>query len=186
MIIDGHVHITDNGSWLNNGPITTLSELMKATDKAHVDKAAMLSPVGMTANETVVRGVGAQSNRLIGFGHLSSAPYRESVWRVKERGLTGVKFHPRLESRPLASLETQGLLEELAVNHLPLLVCGWLQSTSVVMDELPPLPLDRIGEWHPSVTFILAHLGGRHLWDVFFCARSNANVYLDCYHAPFF
>ena len=180
MIIDAHVHITDSGTWFSSGLEATLDALLQALDQAGVDQAVVLPLAGYTANATVVRCVRAHPDRLIGFGTLGTEPTREGVQHVRDLGLSGIKFHPRLERRTLAWLEREGLLGEIEDAGLPLLVCGWLQSTSVPIVELTPLALDVTAKRHPSLTFILAHMGGHRLWDAVVCARSNENVYLDC------
>lgn len=183
MIIDAHVHLTDSGTWFATGLEATVDALLGALDEAGVDQAVVLPLAGYTTNGTIVRSVRRYSDRLIGFGTLGTDPTLESVRQVQELGLSGIKFHPRLERRTLTWLEQHGLLQEIEAVGLPLLVCGWLQSMSVPIMELTPLALDAVAKRHPTLTFILAHMGGHHLWDAVYCARSNENIYLDCSYA---
>ena len=60
------------------------------------------------------------------------------------------------------------------------MICGWQQSSSIPIDDLSPLHIDKIAKKFKNVPIILTHLGGYRFWDAYTVARSNSNVFLDC------
>jgi len=189
MIIDCHAHITENGSWFNTSFDSSVENLLHQMDQAGIDRSILLPIKGSVSHEYISRIVHQYNDRLIGFGSISVKTWQQDLNDCKRYSFKGVKFHPRLQNETLLELSEAGVLEELGMNKLTLIICGWQQTSAsrATMKTLTPVVLDTIAKKYPSVTFIMAHMGGHNFWDAFFCARSNANVFLDCsYFLSFF
>jgi len=187
MIVDAHVNITEDGKWGNTGFDASVDNLLGEMDSAKVDKALLLPVKGMGTTSHVVQTVKQHSDRFFGFGTLSIHSFEEDIQKVVDAGLGGFKFHPRFQEESPQLLDELGILDHLAEHGLPIMICGWLQSKTIPLQDLQPMAIDLLAKRNPGVNFIISHMGCHKYWDAFFVARSNANVFLDCsYFLNFF
>jgi len=181
-IWDSHVHVTENGKWFNTSLDASLRNLITEMDIANVQKSLILPIYGVTSNLFVKKCVRMHGDRLAGFGCMSLKTWKNDAQEILEYGLQGVKFHPRIQHETISQWDQAGILKFLEVNNLPIIVCGWQQTSSPVanMLEIHPLKIDLVAKKYPNLKIIIAHLGGHNFLDSFFCARGNPNVFLDC------
>lgn len=189
MEVDNHVHITENGKWFNTGLDASLTALLKEMDKAGVEKSVILPIAGVVRNSFVAKTVRDFKDRLIGFGCVSMKSWKQDLSEIGQMELRGVKFHPRIQNESIIDWDEMGILAELECKSLPLLVCGWQQTSALNADmlKIQPLVIDRIAKKYPNLKIIIAHMGGHKFYDAYFCSRGNRNVFLDCsYFFDFF
>jgi predicted TIM-barrel fold metal-dependent hydrolase len=189
MRIDSHVHITETGKWFNTNSNSSLGALLREMDKSKIDKSVVLPISGIIKNAFVAKVIKDNPDRIIGFGGVSAKTWRLELSEIEEMNLKGVKFHPRIQNESIEEWDRLGILEELDRRSLPLLICGWQQTSASKADmiSIQPLIIDRVAKKYPSLKIIIAHMGGHKFYDAFFCARGNPNVFLDCsYFFQFF
>ena len=180
MLVDGQVNITETGKWGNTSFNSSVDEALRQMDEAEITKGVLLPLNGFATNKYIASEVKNHQDRFIGFGNVGKNNWKDGVNEVLDLGLEGIKFHPRIEGQTPKEWLDKGIFESLEKNKLPVKICGWLQSSSVPIEELTPLKIDVIAKAHPQLKIILSHLGGHYYWDAFFVARSNKNVFLDC------
>jgi predicted TIM-barrel fold metal-dependent hydrolase len=188
-IIDCHVHITESGKWYNTNYDASVNNLLKQMDEAKINKSVILPIRGATSNLFIKKTCETYSDRFIGFGNVSCKTWKDDLKQILDYDLKGIKFHPRIQNESILEWDQIGLLNEIQKLNLPLLICGWQQTSSIVanMKNLQPIIIDEIAKKYPNLKIIIAHMGGHKYLDAFFCARSNPNVYLDCsYFFTFF
>jgi predicted TIM-barrel fold metal-dependent hydrolase len=186
-VIDCHINITKNGTWGDTSHDASLESLLIQMEQSKISKALLLPVEGYCDKDYVSEVVKSYPNKFIGFGNFSCCTAKKDIENCADLGLRGVKFHPRVQKTSLKDLVKSGALEILEQLNLPLMICGWLQSKDLPIDDLSPLQVDRIAKLYPNLKLILSHLGCHKYWDAFFVARSNQNVYLDCsYYLEFF
>ena len=186
-VIDCHVNITRDGTWGTSVHNASLENLLIQMEQSKISKALLLPVEGYCDKDYVSDVVKSYPDKFIGFGNFSYSSAKKDIEHCAALGLQGLKFHPRMQKTSLKKLLECGALEVLEQLKLPLMICGWLQSKDLPIDELSPLQVDRIAKLYPNLKLILSHLGCHKFWDAFFVARSNKNVYLDCsYYLEFF
>ncbi len=188
-MVDCHVHITESGKWYNTSYDASVDTLLKQMDEAGIEKSVILPIYGSTSNKFVAETVKAHKDRLIGFGTTTIDSFVEDIEEIKSLGLQGIKFHPRIQNQTITQWDEAGVLAKLEQMQMPLLVCGWQQTASQVanMKNIQPNVIDVIAKKYKNLKIVIAHMGGHKFLDAFFCARGNANVYLDCsYFFSFF
>ena len=189
MIIDCHTHITGNGKWFETGLGSSPEILLAAMKNANIDQSLLLPIYGTITNSGIAEVVKQYPGKFIGFGSIDIATWKSDIEEITHYRLKGIKFHPRMQDQTLFSLENSGALQEMNAKKLPLLICGWQQTSSdhAPMGLIGPVIVDAFAKKYKDMNFIIAHMGGHKFWDAFFCARGNKNVYLDCsYFLKFF
>lgn len=188
-VVDCHVHITESGKWYNTTYDASVDNLLSQMDKADVAKSVLLPIHGATSNSFINKICSEHKDRFIGFGNISSRSWKADLQQIIDYGLKGVKFHPRIQNESIVEWEQIGILNELQNLGLPIVICGWQQTSSLVanMNSIQPLIIDDIAKQYKELKIVIAHMGGHKFYDAFFCARGNTNVYLDCsYFFSFF
>lgn len=180
--IDCHVHVTESGRWFNTSYNSSVDHLLDEMDRAGIEKSIVLPIKGVTTNAFVISLAKAHGDRLIGFGTASMKTWRDDLKEIVDNDLRGIKFHPRIQHESMMDWEEHGILKAIEKTGLPLIVCGWQQTSSPVatMEKIQPNVIDSIAKKHPNLKIVIAHLGGHRFYDAFFCARGNPNVFLDC------
>ena len=187
MIIDAHVNITPNGKWGNTNVDASVERLLEEMEKASVTRCVIMAIRSLSTNAFIAECVKKYNNRFIGLGNLDTKNLLGSVQEILDMGLSGVKFHPRFQKESIDLWMEKGVFKILEQHKIPVVICGWLQSSYIPIEELTPFKIDRIAKRYPNLKIVIAHMGGHRFWDAFFVARSNENVYLNCsYFLQFF
>lgn len=180
--IDCHTHITKDGRWFNTNFDASSDALLKQLDTAGIEKSVLLPLKGIISNAFVYDMCKQYPDRFIGFGTASCHTWKEDKKEIIDLHLKGIKLHPRLQNETIDQWDEHGILAEIEELSLPMLICGWQQTSSVIanMEAIRPIRIDRIAKKYPNLRMIIAHMGGHNFWEAFTCARSNPNVFLDC------
>lgn len=187
MLIDAHVHITEDGKWFGTSYDASVSHLLKEMDSAGVGMSVLLPILGTISNRKIAELCREYPGRFIGFGtvEVGSEDGEEKISNQIEEiyslGLSGIKIHPRRQGLAPAGTASNLIVEGAARHGLPVLFCGYQQSFNKTpyLDELAPYNYDRLAKCHPDARIIIAHMGGHRPLDAYFVAKSNPNVYLD-------
>ncbi len=185
-VFDGHINISENGNWFNTGIDASYASAVDALEEAGIKRAALIAMPGVSTNK-VFESSAINRSRYWCFGNIDFERIQYSLDQIKELELDGVKFHPRIQGVEPERIMESGVLDAIEGLGIPVMICGWQQSSTVSIESLSPLVIDKIAKRYKTVKFSLAHLGGHRFWDAFTVARSNPNVFLDCsYFLEFF
>ena len=176
---DCHVNLSESGGWFNSGLDASYERIVGDLDGAGIDRAVLLAMPGVCTNAAFASAK-IDRKRFWCFGNLDFLKLNYSLDQIRDLNLDGIKIHPRVQGLGIDLLLKMDFLFELEDLGLPLMICGWQQSSSVPIDSLSPLQVDRISKRHPKMPIILSHMGGYRFWDAFTVARSNPLVFLDC------
>ena len=178
-IHDCHINISENGEWFNSGLDASYERVVDELDTAGITKAVLLAMPGVCKN-MVFDSDKVDRSRFWCFGNLDFTRLDYSLSQIIDLDLDGVKIHPRVQCIGIDGLLEIKFLSKLEDVGLPLMICGWQQSSTVPIDSLSPLHVDRIAKKYPRLPIILSHMGGHRFWDAFTVARANPSVFLDC------
>lgn len=185
-IIDCHINISSDGSWFNTNHVASYEDINFQMNKAGINKGLLIAMPGACGNDYFYNDI-VDRNKFWIFGNIDFENIDLSFRQIIELKLDGVKVHPRFQEISIIELDKLGVFSRLNDLSLPLMICGWQQSTSLCIKELCPLNIDIFAKKYPRIKFIISHLGGYKFWDAFTVARSNHNVFLDCsYFLNFF
>lgn len=187
MIIDMNVHVTPHGEWLNSRHSADEDELLVQLDDAGVDKAALVGIPDFSPTDFVLDVCRRHPERLVPVGSFNPVEYsfgavaKGARDMLMDRGLVGVKLHPRLGQFDLLDPRIGAFLEEIESWAVPLKVwiCTLLHYRGGKLSASPVEVLHRVVSEHPSLTFILAHAGGPHILALASAIRDCPNVSLD-------
>lgn len=181
-IIDAHVHIPDNGIWSDSISGINIASILKDMDRSGIEKAVILSMPGINTNSALYRLVQEAKHRFICFAWLdpNNSHLEDNLHELVEvYGFKGLKFHPRLQGIDPLDQKMEHLYRLAISMDLPILFDAYPQSSTMLIEKLLPLQYDYLAKSFPDLKIIIAHAGGHRLWDAYFVARSNPNVYMD-------
>lgn len=181
MIIDAHVHITENGKWFNTNHNASVRRLIKSLEESKIDKAVVLPIAPFISNEFVAKVCSEYPKKLIGFASvnpLDSDAVKKLEEDVIKYDLKGLKLHPRLQEFQLADKNAQLVIKKAAELNIPVLIDAWIGSNDVEHQDLIS-SISHIAKKIPSAKLILAHLGGFNYDEIPQIARDNGNIYFD-------
>jgi uncharacterized protein len=187
MIIDSHVHITEDGKWFNTTYDASVDYLLKEMDRSGIDRSVLLPIAGTISNEKIADLCAKYPDRFIGFGTvdvnslISQINIEEAINQIYSLGLCGIKIHPRLQKVIPNSEIIDRVIEQAVNKKLPVVFCGYQQCLchQIHLEQLAPYNYDYIAKRHPEAKIIIAHMGGHRALDAYFVSKSNPNVYLD-------
>ncbi|WP_421900073.1 amidohydrolase family protein [Maridesulfovibrio sp.] len=186
MIIDSHVHITQDGSWFGSQRSAGVEHLLDAMDSSGTELALALPLAGHISNDFVLKCCRTHSDRLIPAAacdprSIAKKDLPETLSKFVDQGFRAIKLHPRLNGYSPIAPETLHLFEALSKQNTPL---------PVVMDTLfycahYSLPKDPAGIIHdlaltfPDVNFVFCHAAGVDAIRVGEAIRQCPNAYID-------
>jgi predicted TIM-barrel fold metal-dependent hydrolase len=188
MIIDANVHATRHGRWFDTDLDCSLGALLHAMDRAGVDRAVLTGIAGQMSTADILAMCGEAGGRLLAVPAFDPSAYptpdavrRAACDQLAERGLTGVKLHPRFGRYDVLDERVLALLEELSGWDIRLGV--WI-CTLLHVPGLRPLrgPVEALCEIvgrFPELTFVLVHGGGPDLLRLATAVRSAGNALLE-------
>lgn len=176
---DGHINISESGKWFDSGLDASYERVVRELNAAGIERAALLAMPGVCTNSVFSSGK-IDRNRFWCVGNLDFARIAYSLEQIIDLDLDGVKIHPRVQRVGVDALLEMDFMYKLEELALPLMICGWQQSSTIPIDSLSPLHVDKIAKKHPKLPIILSHMGGYRFWDAYTVARANSLVFLDC------
>lgn len=124
------------------------------------------------------------SERIVPFGALHpdmADPYAEAA-RIRSRGMRGVKLHPEFQSCAPSDPRMDALCDAAAAHDL--IVLFHAGADLAVPTRLgSPKAFAELLDRHPSMTAILAHMGGWDMWDEVDEYLVGRSIYLDTSYA---
>lgn len=181
MIIDAHVHITENGKWFHTDYDASVERLIKSLEESKIDKAVVLPIAPFISNEFVANVCNEYPDKLIGFA--SANPNDKNAVKkleedVLEYDLKGLKLHPRLQEFQIDNPKVFLVIKKAAELKIPVLIDAWVRPKDVEYQDLVG-SIGRVAKKVPSAKIILAHLGGFNYSEIPQIARENSNIYFD-------
>ncbi len=182
MIIDSHVHITENGKWFNSNIDASLGRLMREMDEAEVDKAVLLALPDYIPNEFIYKVCREYPDQFMGAGGIN--PNQPDCLNEMEKcfykyEFRVLKLHPRYNNFIPLGINTLKVLEKAEKFGVTVIFDGYVQSDTLLLSDLQPLVYDVIAKKFPDLKLIIAHMGYPKLIDAYTVAKSNKNIYLD-------
>lgn len=176
---DCHINLSESGKWFNSELDASYERIVGELDSSGVAKAVLLAMPGVCTN-TAFATAKIDRTRFWCFGNLDFSRLSYSVDQIIDLDLDGIKFHPRVQRIGIDALLEMNFLSRLEEVGLPLMICGWQQSSTVPIDSLSPFHVDRLAKKYPKLPIVLSHMGGYRFWDAYTVARANPLVFLDC------
>jgi predicted TIM-barrel fold metal-dependent hydrolase len=182
LIIDAHIHLSESGKWLDSTTNISVDNVLYEMDKANIDQAVVLGLATFNNNKELFRLIEKHCDRFIPFFSIdknNKKTIAEAEVMVKEYGFQGLKLHPRIQQiKPLDPVLFP-LYEKMVELDKPIVFDTYPQCQNVLLEDLQPYVYDRLAKMYPELKIIMAHAGAHRLWDAYFVARSNPNVYID-------
>lgn len=168
-------------------PLTdgTLGDAIAKFDKWGVDRAVLLPIATKPSQQTVINNWAADVDgyKVISFGsvHPDAEDLYEEMYRVKELGLHGFKFHPEYQSFFINESRLDPMLSELEKIGLPVVFHAGFDPVSPDISYCMPEPAAKMIERHPRLIVVLAHMGGNYHWEESYdhICGIGGEVYLD-------
>ncbi len=158
--------------------------LLKRMEEEHVALSAVLHVVTKPANVTDVNRFAREIMRpnLISFGglHPDCDNVQEEIEKLKDMGMSGIKFHPPFQAVKLDEEKYDPMWRHINLLGFPVLIhCGSARMKRPY--DLYPDGAARIIRLLPDVPVILAHMGGRSMDSEAetLLYRFPENVYID-------
>jgi len=180
LIIDGHVHITENGTWFNTIHDASINHLMRSLDQSSIDKAVVLPIAPIVSNEFVAEICNEYPDKLIGFASvdpLDKNAVIELEWGIVDLKLKGLKLHPKIQNFTMDDQNVTPIIKKAADLKIPILIDGWIRPIDVDHQNMLS-SIYAIAREIPRVNIILAHLGGFNFKDITRIADQK-NIYFD-------
>jgi predicted TIM-barrel fold metal-dependent hydrolase len=183
MIIDAHVHVSENGKWFDTGLVATPAQLIEQLDLAAIERAVLLPTFNNCDNRTIFQICRQHPHRLIGFATVDVHNVSKALIQMQEAyecfNAQGMKLHPRFQRFKPLDRKFYPIYEKSAEYGWPIVFDGFLQSKDVPMEALLPTCYDILAKQFPALKIVIAHMGGHRFWDSFYIAKANTNVYMD-------
>ena len=185
-IIDCHINISSNESWFNTKYDASYDNIIRKLNNSGICKGVLVAMPGACSNEFFYKDLIDREKFWI-FGNIDFDHIEKSFSQITELKLDGIKIHPRFQKISIMELDQLDIFSRINDLCLPLMICGWQQSSTIYIEDVCPLKIDIFAKKYQNIKFIISHLGGHKFWDAFTVARSNENVFLDCsYFLKFF
>lgn len=195
MIIDFHVHCFADELALVavpklaecakiparlDGKVNSIKESMK---KAGIDKSVVLSIATKPSQTEKINtwSSSIQDDSIIAFGsvHPEAGNWKDELFRLKEMGIKGIKFHPDYQ-KFFVDEKSMFPIYELAVN-LGLVIVFHAGIDIGLPDPCHGTPdrLRRVIDTFPEGKFVAAHMGGFSYWNQVEEYLVGTGIYLD-------
>lgn len=196
MLIDFHVHFFDERIAARAmAAVGGAADIVPETDGTAydtraklrgwgVDRAVLLPIATKASQQRTINDWAktAEDEMFLSFGSVfPDAPDAlAELSYIKQIGLRGVKLHPDYQGFFAGDEAYFPLYEACAALGLPLVFHAGYDPASPEVTHGLPEDFAKIADAFPTLTLILAHLGGENHWDeVEDCIVGRRNVYLD-------
>ena len=155
-----------------------LCHLIHSAKENKVDKLVVCATATKPTQVQMINNYvsGLIGEHIVGFGtlHRDFDEMDAEITRMKELGLSGVKFHPIFQSFYVDDDKAMQMYEKIGDNFPILMHMGDKNS-----DATTPERLANVMKELPQVTFIAAHMGGVFEWEAAKKHLVGKNVYFD-------
>jgi len=181
MIIDAHVHVTENGKWFNSSYDSSIVCLLRSMNESAIDKAIVL-PIAPFINNIFVQSIIEKyPEKLIGFCSIdpNNSECATELKRCCASGsFSGVKLHPKLQQTSIRNKNVQLIIEIATENKLPLIIDAWIGPHDTGGDEMIESFIE-LSLNNPDANIILPHLGGFMYNSMIRVASETQNIWFD-------
>lgn len=197
MIIDFHTHtfpekiaskaIAKLSSASHSVPFTdgTVNGLKQSMKKSGIDRSVIL-PVATSPhqvehiNDSSIR-INETDPKLLSFGamHPDYADYKKELWRIRSRGIKGIKIHPIYQGVDLDDIRYLRIFDRCAELNLIVVTHAGLDIGFPGVVHCSPKMAAHVVSEIGSFHFVLAHMGGWKNWDEVPDLLSDTGVFLD-------
>jgi len=182
-IVDAHIHLTEDGSWMSDGYNASYERLAIEMEQSQVDRGVLLSLDEFNQDEFIANICRKSEGTLFALAGFS--PKEKSLERISslmdEKSIfKGVKLHPRMGNFSPLDERLFPFYEEAEGRGWVINFDSMGHSAKLPMEEIRPTVFDRLAKKYPKLKIILSHCGVPWIMEAFFVAKSNENIYLDC------
>lgn len=156
-----------------------LSYLLESAKKNNIDKLVVCATATKPTQVEMINNYvsGLIEEHIVGFGtlHPDFGSIDAEIDRMKELGLSGIKFHPIFQGFDIDEEKAMKMFESIGSKFPVLIHVGDKNS-----DASSPKRLAKVMDKFPEITFIGAHLGGYSEWEeAKECLLGRKNLYID-------
>ena len=182
-IIDSHVHITENGKWMDTNYDSSLKNLLNEIHLASVNKAILVAIEGVVKNDYIAEIASEYSEIFYAFCSVNPAIIKfEDFFKNKNDIFIGLKIHPRFHNYSLKNNDVIRFFKnvEKIPNFIVMVDCWFSDSDSINLIR------EYINFFNnfKNIRFILAHSGGFQ-YNLIIPLAIEENCYLDLSYTPF-
>lgn len=182
MIVDAHIHVSDNDKWFNTDIDASIERAVYEMELSQIRKALILPIPDVNNINILYKKIEKFNDKFMLCTFINILNNNEHLnlrKMIKEYGFKGVKIHPNLQGIDPMDSRLFKIYEEASDLEIPIIFDSWPQNDTILLESVQPYVFDKIAKQFKELKIIIAHLGGHRMWDTFFVARSNANVYTD-------
>lgn len=176
-MIDGHCHLSDAYSCCEEA----MDALHAAARECGVNRITLLNIPELAYDNYEVLD---KAKKFEGFFRIFPAvnpldPIGESVIeKLKARGATGIKLHPRFHGYPIASENCISLVRIAGEVGLPVIIDCFPDAKNMSLNNFP-VAFITLAEKAPATRIAICHSGGHYILDALMVAKYHRNIYLD-------
>ncbi len=185
MLIDSHIHLTEDGKWFETTYDASVERALREMDAAGIEMAGVI-PIADKNNRAFCIETSLKYSDRFYSGYTLTATddaefddlkacYEQGVFRF-------VKVHPRQSGILPTSPSLARFLEFSQDKSIPVVFCTYMRGPKLPMSNLTPLVFDEIASAYPKLRIVLAHSGSYRPLDALAVAQSHKNVYLELSH----
>lgn len=152
--------------------------LTESAKENHVDKLVVCATATKPKQVQMINNYVSKlvSEHIVGFGtlHCDFDEIDAEIDRIKDLGLSGIKFHPVFQGFKIDDDKAMRMYEKIG-DQFPILMHMGDKNVS----NTSPERLSNVMKELPQVTFVAAHLGGYSEWEAAKKFLVGKNVYFD-------
>ena len=179
MIIDSHVHL-DIKRYAD--PVKAGDILVREMDECGIDCSWVIElPAKGVDIQDILSLKQKYNNRFEVFAYLNPRDDNidDLVIKLVSTGISGFKFHPRLQRFSLRDELFIKTLENINHYRLPVIIDCFPDGQAIANEGFGAVLLGGLAESFSDINFIAAHAGGHYVLDFMMLAKSYKNVFLD-------
>jgi len=162
LIVDAHVHVTEDGRWFQTRHDASLTNLISEMNRSNIDKAVVLPISPIIPNEFIHQICTHNSDRLIGFASVNPLRPRASDKlrnEIKKYNLKGLKLHQNVQKFDFNEEGFKSVLNMASNLEIPLIIDTWFNDDNE--NNRFYTMIEDVIESIPDLIIILPHLGGK-------------------------
>lgn len=161
----------------------TVGDLVQKLDAWGIDRAVLLPIATKPSQQRKINdwAMSVNSDRILAFGsvHPDAQDALDELSRIHALGFKGIKLHPDYQGFFIDDAHLFPIYEKCAQLGLIIVFHAGFDALSPDVIHAVPEASARVAARFPSLTMVLAHLGGFRRWDEVEQHLVGNNVYLD-------